>query len=234
MKTRKILWLVLFALASSACAGDDVSDARFIRVSGDALVRAEPDKAILSMGVEERDKELRVAQDRVNRTVDAFLKICKDLDISKEHIKTAQLITRPEYDWQNQQRQRRLIGYYVMRQLQVDLRDLEKLGELMERASDAGVNQMSGVQMTSSKEKDYYREALAKAAEDARKNAEVLVETLDARLGDVRSITTTHVGVQPPIRPMARAAMAEAKGADTYEAGEIQFNANVTVEFELK
>ena len=59
-------------------------------------------------------------------------------------------------------------------------------------------------------------------------------KTLGAKLGDVRSITTTHVGAQPPIRPMARMAKAESAGADTYEAGEIRFNANVTVEFELK
>ena len=120
-----------------------------------------------------------------------------------------------------------------MRQMQIDLRDLDKLGELMERASDAGVNQMSGVQMASSKEKEFYREALAEAAEDARRNAEVLAKTLDAKLGKVRSIATTHVSAQPPIRPMARAAMAESAGADTYQAGEIRFNANVTVEFEL-
>ena len=235
MKSKVLPWLALLVLASSACAGDDVSDTRFVRVSGDAKVLAEPDKAVLSMGVEERDKELRVAQDRVNRTIKAFLKVCKDLDIEDEHIKTAQLITRPEYDWQNQNRQRRLTGYYVLRQLQVDVRDLDKLGELMENASDAGVNQIGGVQMASSKEKEYYRDALAKAADDARMNAEVLAKTLDAKLGEVRSIVTTHVGVQPPIRPMARAAMAEAKGGpDTYQSGEIQFIANVTVEFELR
>jgi len=120
----------------------------------------------------------------------------------------------------------------VQRQLVVQLEDLELLGELIEGAVDSGVNQVSPPQLDSSRRKDYERQALAAAALDARANAEVLATSLDAELGELRNVEAVQNFGGP--RPMMRAgamAMEAESAAETYQAGELRFEARVNAEF---
>lgn len=214
-----------------------MADHRSVTVSGAAEVFAAPDRALVRMGVEQRGRDQQTTQDAVDSTVRAFMLACADLDIDRKHIKTSQLTIRPEYDYGNKSEQRRLVGYYVHRSLEVDLRDVEKLGLLLDRATGLGVNQSGNVEMRSSRKDELTREALEKAAENARLNARALATTLDASLGSVRRITTSDVSYRPPQPRMmameSRGAKAAGGGADTYAVGEIRFAADVVVEFDL-
>ena len=70
--------------------------------------------------------------------------------------------------WDEKDRKRVLLGYLVSRQVQVELRDLELLGTLLERAVDAGVNQVNDPVLDSSRRKQLEREAMAKAEKAIR------------------------------------------------------------------
>ena len=113
---------------------------------------------------------------------------------------------------QPQANERNLIGYYVSRQVEVDLRDLEKLGQLLERATDLGVNQVGDPRLDSSKRQELEREALAKAVVDARLNAEVIAKAAGAKLGTARTISANSEFTPPPM-PMVRAMAMEAEAA---------------------
>lgn len=213
--------------------GVSMANERTITVSGSGDVSAAPDRAVVTLGVEARGSDQRATQTEVEQVVRDFLKATGELGIDKKDVKTAQLNIRPEYDW-SKGNNRRLIGYYVHRSLQVQLDDLSKLGLLLERATDLGVNQASPPELESSRKDDLMREALAKAAVNARENARTVARTLDAKVGKVRKISTTNVSFQPPPGPRMMAMESRAKGgADTFEVGEIKFNADVTVEFDL-
>ena len=122
----------------------------------------------------------------------------------------------------------------VARQVEVELHDLEKLGQLLERATDLGVNQMGDPRLDSSKRQDLVREALAKAVVDARQNAEVIAKAAGAKLGTARTINANTEFTQPPV-PMVRAMAMEAKaaGGAPYQSGEMTFNATVNVQYDL-
>ena len=124
-------------------------------------------------------------------------------------------------------------GYIAERQIVVDLKDLDKLGELIEGAVGTGVNQVLPPQLKSSRNRETYREALANAAEDARANAEQLAKSLGVKLGDAMSISAGG-GPRPPMM-RARAAMADmAESApETYNAADLSFQATVNATFEL-
>ena len=227
------LFAALILLSGAAMAND-----RTVTVSGRGEVLASPDSALVRLGVEARGRDQQDTQREVEKVVRAFMEACDDLDIERRHVKTAQLNIRPEYDWNNETRQRRLIGYYVHRALEVDLRELEKLGLLLDRATALGVNQASNPELRSSRKDELTREALSSAAENARLNAEALAATLDAKLGRVRKISTSDISYRPPPSPRMMAMEADVSragsgGADTYTAGEIRFNAEVIVEFDL-
>ena len=73
-----------------------------------------------------------------------------------------------DYEWSPDNDQQRLIGYFVQRQLTVDLRELDALGSLMERAVSTGVNIISGPMYGSTREAALRRTAIRRAAVEAR------------------------------------------------------------------
>lgn len=232
MRTSWIPWLFLAtALVMSAAAADD--EPRVVSVSGAASVSAAPDRARIVMGVEARDPVLQTARKQVSSVAGKFLKICKSLGIPESKVQSSGVTMRPEYRWLPEQREQQLLGYYVQRQLVVELDDLELIGKVIEAAVDAGVNQVSPPALDSSRREALHREALAAAANDARANATALATTLGVRLGTVRRIDAGDAG-RPPQPMMARAMAMEAdSAADSYQTGDIRVDARVNAEFEL-
>jgi uncharacterized protein len=236
MLTRKI-WLaaVLSAAFTSlpAFAADDARP-RTVSVAGTGEVAAEPDLAQVTLGVEARKPVLADARSEVSATVERVLALCKSLGIDPKRINATRVQIQPEYSWNEKDRKRVLLGYLVSRQVQVELRDLELLGTLLERAVDAGVNQVNDPVLGSSRRKDLERDALAKAVEDARLNADTLARAAGASLGPVRTLNGATSA--PPV-PMYRrqVAMADAAMAPeaSYQAGEMKFSASVNAEYDL-
>ncbi len=205
------------------------ADDRTVAVTGEGEVRATPDRALLSVAVEARHLNLEPARERVSSTVEKFLRFSDELGIDPAHVKTTGATVRPEYDWSNSNRERRLVGYYVSRRIEVDLQDLEKLGQLIEGAVELGVNQVAEPQLRVSNERELRREALALAARDARANAEALAQTLGGQVGPPRRLSTVGPVVPAPVRPM----MAREAAAETYAPGELKISARVNAEFDL-
>lgn len=229
MRTLAFMILLTCLMPGIATADDN----RTVSVDGYAEIATPPDKATLRMGVEIRADTVQAARDKVADTVARFLKLTRSLGISDEQISTAAAIVRPDYDWNPQTRERRLLGYTVTRQLVVDLTELEQLGQLTESALELGINQVNPPELDTSRRTELQREALAAAARDARERARALAEALDARLGEVRTLQAA-ASFRPPM-PLARGMLAaEAdSGAETYQTGEITVTASVTASFDL-
>lgn len=207
---------------------------RTLSVAGQGAVRAEADRAFVTLGVEARNPKMDAARADVTRTVEAVLKLTRDLKIDPQHVHATRISIQPEYNWDGQARERTLLGYLVSRQVQVELRNLEQLGTLLEKAVDVGVNQVSDPQLDASRKRELEREALAKAVEDARMNAEVVARAAGVKLGTARTIAAQSVSAPQPIAyRMAARATAAAGAESTYQSGEITFNASVQVEFDL-
>jgi len=209
---------------------------RTINVNGKAEIKAEPDRALIPMSVEIRAKNLESAKTQVDETVSNILNFCKELNIDKKHVKTAQIISRPEYNWKSKKRE--LIGYYVSRRIEIDLQDLNQLGQLMHGVSELGINNTTSPQFYSSRKDEIYREALASASKNAKENALVLAKALDTKLGAVHQINATNVHYNRPqvANTRMRTMTTESKKTpqETYQAGEISVTADVNVVFDIK
>jgi uncharacterized protein YggE len=239
---QKYSWLIALLSMPAAltviptAAQADEARPRTVTVSGTGEVAAEPDLARVTLGAEARRPTLAEARAEVAATVDRVLKLTRDLRIDPKQVNATRVQVQPEYNWNPKDRKRTLLGYIVSRQVQVELRDLEQLGPLMERAVDAGVNQVGDPMLDSSRRKDLEREAMTKAVEDARLNAETLARAAGTKLGSVRSLNGSASG--PPM-PMYRvhAAMAEAAAPPppeaSYQPGEMKFSASVNAEYDL-
>lgn len=222
-------------LAAAAQAKDGAEERRAVTVNGRGEVAGAPDRARLSMSVEATKMDLRAAQNEVSKATREYLAQARALGAKDEDISTAGLSIRAEYDYN--QNGRKFLGYHVTRGIAVVVRDLDKIGDFLLRATDAGINNVSDPILESSKADELQRQALAKAAEDARAKAQVLAGTLNAKLGAVHVINASSEFAPPP-RPMVMMAAkaAPAGGGNDemgFSAGEIRVSANVTVDFDL-
>ena len=146
------------------------------------------------------------------------------------------LQVQPEYSWNEKDRKRVLLGYLVSRQVQVELRDLEQLGPLLERAVDAGVNQVErpGARLEPAQ--------VARARGHGQGGRGRAAECRDAGPGGRRE---ARPGADPERLGLSAAdadvpaavAMADAAAAprprQTYQAGEMKFSASVNAEYDL-
>jgi uncharacterized protein YggE len=230
--------LIFIGTGIGAAIADNAPDRRTVSVNGRGEVLATPDRARLAMSVEVIRPDLRAAQTEANRIVREYLGSAHALGAKDEDISTAGLSIRAEYDYSGKNG-RKFVGYHVSRGLQVVVRDLDKIGDFLLRATDAGINSVSDPQLESSKAEDYQRQALAKAATDAREKAQVLADTLDVKLGAVHTLNASVDFESPsPPRPMTMkvAALAQEPDGNTemgFSAGQLHYSATLSAEFDL-
>jgi len=239
MSTKRVLWLAAVLLCAAVAGGParaESNPSRTVTVSGAGEVAAEPDLARVSLGVEARRPTLEAARSEVAATVDRVLALTKSLGIEPRLVNATRLEVQPEYRWNDKDRQRVLLGYLVSRQVEVEVRNLDRLGPLLERAVDAGVNRVSDPQLDSSHRQELERQALTRAVQDARLNAEALAAAAGARLGAVRTLNATKSTEVPAYRGragvMAAEAAPSAAGAP-YQTADLKFSASVSAEYDL-
>ncbi len=221
---------LLFALVVPLAALGQ-SNARSIAVDGYASIETEPNSATLSLGVQSRQPDLDAARTRVIEVSRAFLAVADELGIDRDQIQSTSLNVRPEYRWDREDNSQKLLGYLVQRDIVVKLRNLEKLGDVMEQAVDAGVNQVQPPVLEHSNERELRRRALADATRDARANALAIAETLDVELGGVISVSSQQsISPRPPL-PMMAMREASVSDAETYVSGQIRIEASVSAVF---
>ena len=226
--------LLALTLCAAAAAHDEPRP-RLLAVPGEGEVEAAPDRADVAFSVEASEKHLADAEKAVTEATARLLKLCDALGIARGDVRSAQLAVQPQYDTGVVSNRPRIVGYRVSRRIEVDLRDLARLGKLLQGAVEGGANRVDGVTFGSTRKDEHQRGALAKAAEDARANAEVLARAMGVKLGRLHSLTASESGGAPqPMHFETRMKTMSAPAADqTYEAGEITYQATVTAEFEL-
>ena len=233
-----LLFVALAANAAPIAHAAPVPDRAGITVSGNGEVSATPDRARLAMAVEITKPQLKDAQAEANRIVRDYLAQARALGARDEDISTAGLSIRSEYDY-SKPGTRKFIGYHVTRSITVVVHDLDKIGDYLQRATDAGINSMSDPVLESSKAEELQRQALVKAAEDARAKAKVLADTLGVKLGSVHTLDASSSMQNPsPPQPMMRvkAMAANLSGNEDmgFAAGQINYDATLTADFDLQ
>jgi uncharacterized protein YggE len=226
----KLATLMLIFASAAACADDHA--VRTISVSGFGSVETPPDRATVNLSIEARESTVAAAQAKASEVTARVLQLADAMDIPENRVDTMSATVRPDYRWNRDTETQELIGFVSQRQMRLEIHDLDKVGLVIERAVEAGVNQVMPPRLTSSKSRDAYRDALEKAVEDARQNAGRLADSLGLTLGDAVQVNAGSP-VRPPV-PMGRAeAMAMSDAApQTYSAGDLTVIANVSIVFE--
>ena len=172
-----------------------------ISVSGSGSISVEPDLAILSIGVEATGKTVSFARSEAASAMDSVVSSLKKEGILTKDIQTQQLTIYPRYDYQTNKQV--LTGYSVTNTARVKVRDLSKVGKIVDNAAASGGDyvRINGISFNV-EDTDQYMESLRKqAVQKAQIKAEEYADSAGVKLGSLRSLT--EVGAQSPHMPSA-------------------------------
>jgi len=149
-----------------------------ITVSATSEVYAKPDLALTTFSVISEAKTVGAAMQDNTTKMNAVTTFVKSQGVEDKDIKTTNFNISPRYEWREKTGERVLVGYEVSQSLQVKMRDLAKIGDIIQGATEAGANQVSDLQFTIDNEDALKEEARGKAIEEAKTKAGSLLYCL--------------------------------------------------------
>lgn len=235
MLKRLILAVPVIILTSQTSFADEPFR-RSVTVSGEGKVETVPDRALLPVTVETKDKSLSAAKQANDRRMDALLKVTASFSIPNDKVKTSGVYIAPQYRWEEKTNKQIFETYVVSRSITITIDPLDQAEKLLAKLTESGIDQIQGIQFTLSNPEALEANARKLAVQDARGKAQALAEAAGAKLGKVLTITTGGGGYTP--RPMMARAMdmkAEAASAPPpVLPGMTEINENVTIVYELE
>jgi uncharacterized protein len=234
-----VLSLTLIAvgpgLINSTFAADssDKPTKRTLNVSGQGTVKVAPDIAYITLGVITEDTDAKAAQQENATTMDKLVSEVKASGIKSEDIKTVNYSIYPKYDYNKDTGASKIIGYTVTNSVQVTVRDMKKVGSVIDLAANTGANITNNISFALSDYDKYYNEALKKAVATTKKKADTIAAAVGISIKLPVSITESGAPA-PTVYGVANYAMkADMAGASTpVESGTIEVQANVSMTYE--
>jgi hypothetical protein len=196
-----------------------------ITVNGVGTVKSVPDEAQMSFGVETRGATAKAAvaanADAMRRVVNA-LRQAGGREIATQWVSVYSISASETGS---------VTEYSASNSVSVTS-DTGDAASLIDAATTAGANQVSGPGLTSSNSEELYRQALAKAVDEARLRAQVLAKAAGRSLGEITSIIEGGAA-EPPIAYAERSALA-ADSATPIVPGTQETTATISVTFSLR
>jgi uncharacterized protein YggE len=203
-----------------AGAADPATAADTVTVTGTGSVEAVPDRAEVSAGVETRAATARAA---LSANGTAMQKVIAALRASGGEDVTTQTVSLSTAFDQNGQPS----GFVASNVASAET-TLADAGALVDAAVAAGANTIYGPSLSRSDADALYRQALAKAVDDAAARAAVLARAAGRSLGGVTAIVE---GGSAPVPFAAKASAAQ--DSTPVVSGPQETTASVTVTYEL-
>jgi len=199
-----------------------------ITVTGEGTVDLPPDMATLRLGVSTQARTAGEALSSNSADMAAVLGFLAGEGIAEADIQTSGLSLMPRQD-RDAQGRATTVGFVASNEVVVRVRDLDRLGGLMDAVVREGANRFGGLQFGLSDMSAALAEARIRAVADARTKAETYAEAAGVTLGPIRTISDQSGG----IRPMEMRMAAAAADAVPIAAGAVSVTAGVTITWAL-
>ena len=160
-----------------------------ISVSGSGSISVEPDLAVLNVGVEAIGKTVSSARSEAASAMDSLVSSLKKEGILAKDIQTQQLTIYPRYDYQTNKQV--LTGYSVTNTARVKVRDLSKVGKIVDNAAASGGDyvRINGISFSVEDPHQYMETLRKQAVQKAQIKAEEYADSAGVKLGSLRSLT---------------------------------------------
>ena len=242
---------VLFAaLAFPAFAQAPAAVIPRISVTGEATVYVQPDKIVVTLGVETWDMDVVTAKNKNNEILARAVEVIKAAGLTNKDYQTDHLSIEPRWREVYERQTRDFLGYFVRNTVAVTLTDVTKIESLITDVLKAGVNYIHGIDFQSTEFKKHREEAREMALKAAKEKAEKMAGALDEEIGAVLEIQEHggnpwyysgwnswgfgRGGGNAMTQNAAIVQEGSAPNSETIALGKIGITVSVSVTFELK
>lgn len=188
----------LLAACSPSAAPAGAENERSMTVSGTGRVTVVPDIASINIGVRSEAEAVTEALDSNTAQANAISEALQELGVAEDDIQTSNFNVYPSdrYDPMTGQVEGR---YFVVENtVNVTVRDLSSLGEVLTAVVEAGANNIYGINFDVEDREAAIAEARQLAIEDAKAKAQAIAEESGVELGEILNISV-YSGSTPTI-----------------------------------
>lgn len=220
---------------ASVYAAENDLQRNVINVVGSGEISVKPDIAYLSFGVETQADTAKEAQSANAAKIAKLTTLLKDTwKIDAKDIQTGQFYVQPNYSY-NEKEGQKVKGYIAQHTLNVTYRDLGKVGQLLDAASQAGANRIDNIRFSAENPDQYQAQVIEKAMANADMKASAIAKAVKRQLGVVVSVTQSGGGEMPIYMQKEMAQATADSGASTsIEPGEVTLKTTLSVTYEMK
>ena len=239
MKTKFIFLIAVLVLGTvlAACGPSSITvqpqpPQRTITVTGTGMVTLTPDIAYVSIGVHTENAGAKGAVAENNTQAQAVIAAIKGFGVADKDIQTTNFSIYPQQQYDNNGKQTGVL-YVVDNTVYVTVRDLTKLGDLLDATVSSGANNINNIQFDVADKTGALSQARLAAVTDARKQADELTKATNVSLGEVQTISY-YDSTAPVTVQYARADVLNAAASVPVQAGSMQISTTVTIVYGLK
>ncbi len=202
-----------------------------LTVSARGIVTVMPDVAYINVGVTTQNTDMQKAQEENASVMSAMFEALKNAGLTDDDMHTIQYSAYPIYDYRDQKQV--ITNYEVTNLIELKIKDINRVGEYIDIASDNGANITNSISFGILDEQSCYNEALKVAVETAKAKADAM-----AAAGGVKIIGTLSINENSYGGEVYREYAAEEELADTaatpISTGDLEISANVTVTYDIE
>lgn len=229
MRSFLIALILLIALPATAA---DVT--RRITVVGQGSVDAAPDMATISMGVISEAKTGAAAMAKNSDILAGVLSQLGDAGIDARDVQTSNLSLSPRWDNSlfSSTGQRKITGFVASNTVTVQVRDLDRLGVILDAVVQNGANSFYGLSFGLQEPQPAQDAARKVAVADALRKAQLYAAAAGITLGDVLTISEAPQRGVSPVMMTMQADMEQSRAVPVSQ-GEVSVAASVTVVYAI-
>jgi uncharacterized protein len=204
-------------------------------VTGDAVVQAQPDTAVVVIAVVTQNASASEAQGENASKTDAVVRAVKAAAGAGAEVKTSGYSLQPQYAYK-EGAPPTITSYIARNAVTVTTAALDRVGAVIDAATRAGANNVDGLSFTLRKDESARAQALAAATREAASKARTVAEALGGRLARVVEVQEAGAVVRPLVRDDSTAFVrsSAAQAATPVEPGTLDIRAQVTLTAEVE
>lgn len=227
-----LIILAIFLLASTDKILNTAATTNTISFSGEGKMLAKPDIAVISLSIVTEATTSKSAQDDNSKKSKAVTEFLKDQSVDEKDIKTVGYNIYPQYNYPRYDKPE-IRGYQVNQSMEIKVRDLDKVSNILDGVVAAGTNQVNNLSFEIDEPEKLKSEAREKAINDAKKKAGELENQLGISLGKIVNFSESSGSFPVPIFFEAKSISGGA-GGPSVPTGENEIAISVTITYQIK
>lgn len=226
--------LAIFLLASTNQVVNTAATTNTVSFSGEGKVTAKPDIAKVQLSVVTEALTSKAAQDANSKKSTAITDYLKKQNIEDKDIKTTGYNISPQYKYPPYGGQPTITGYQVNESLEVKIRNLDNVSNVLDGVVTAGANQVNQLSFEIDNPDALKAEARAQAIADAKKKANELQSQVGISLGKIVNFSENTGGYPVPMMYDAKAVGLGGGSGPSVPVGENEITVDVSITYQIK